>query len=256
MFQRLLKKEDIEKIFPIAGNKSHLASSGKELLLTYDRIEICFAHYKTNEAPCYHKWVGAAYWHPRGDGSPRTWKGTWSAGPHLTINRAEILAIHAARAREAVEVVEDPSLEEPVTSTPEIPQGRGQGRLKRSVEETEEEYLEQMLLDELQLADTPGNRQISGAVGGRGPRLETSGGDLSQHTNAQEAAQEATREEWNMIWEFEEATERPHGRPGDGDVDMPPTCQALPLQASETTQRPRQRAHSRGNNTRRMSRWK
>ncbi|KAK3235908.1 hypothetical protein CYMTET_53928 [Cymbomonas tetramitiformis] len=176
------------------------------------------------------------------------WKSTWQEEyPRELLNTG---------AREAVEVVEDPSLEEPVTSTPEIPQGRGQGRLKRSVEETEEEYLEQMLLDELQLADTPGNRQISGAVGGRGPRLETSGGDLSQHTNAQEAAQEATREEWNMIWEFEEATERPHGRPGDGDVDMPPTCQALPLQASETTQRPRQRAHSRGNNTRRMSRWK
>ncbi|KAK3271966.1 hypothetical protein CYMTET_19711 [Cymbomonas tetramitiformis] len=45
--------------------------------------------------------VGAAYWDPRGDESPRTWRGTWSTGGHLTINRAELLAIHAAlRARE------------------------------------------------------------------------------------------------------------------------------------------------------------
>ena len=45
--------------------------------------------------------VGAAYWDPRGDGEPRTWRGTWTAGSHLTINRAELLAIHAAlRARE------------------------------------------------------------------------------------------------------------------------------------------------------------
>ncbi|KAK3249455.1 hypothetical protein CYMTET_41112 [Cymbomonas tetramitiformis] len=45
--------------------------------------------------------VGAAYWDPRGDENPRTWRGTWSTGGHLTINRAELLAIHAAlRARE------------------------------------------------------------------------------------------------------------------------------------------------------------
>eukprot|EP00854_Cymbomonas_tetramitiformis_P013659 gene13659-16142_t len=45
--------------------------------------------------------MGAAYYDPRGDGEPGIWQGTWTEGGHLTINRGELVAIHAAlRARE------------------------------------------------------------------------------------------------------------------------------------------------------------
>eukprot|EP00854_Cymbomonas_tetramitiformis_P010864 gene10864-12859_t len=54
ILKRLLTDQQLEKIFPISGNKSHLAGTGLELLLTYDNIENYFAHYTPDDAACYH----------------------------------------------------------------------------------------------------------------------------------------------------------------------------------------------------------
>ena len=53
ILKRLLTGEQLKKVFPIAGNKSHLAGTGNELLLTYDLLENCFAHYTPDDSASY-----------------------------------------------------------------------------------------------------------------------------------------------------------------------------------------------------------
>eukprot|EP00854_Cymbomonas_tetramitiformis_P007678 gene7678-9141_t len=47
-------KQQLDMVFPISGNKSHLAGTGNELLLTSDVIDNCFAHYTPQDKACYH----------------------------------------------------------------------------------------------------------------------------------------------------------------------------------------------------------
>ncbi|KAK3265761.1 hypothetical protein CYMTET_25582 [Cymbomonas tetramitiformis] len=125
--------------------------------------------------------------------------------------------------REGEPLVEGPNVENPTADATESAQDLDQSHHGTEVGEPEENHQEQMLLEELQHAhwdpsSSPGQWDHDNQ------EWETPRSHATQG-----AAQETTRDEWDMLWEFEEAQGPPRDQPGDRDADETPHPPHAPL---------------------------
>eukprot|EP00854_Cymbomonas_tetramitiformis_P025446 gene25446-31078_t len=109
--------------------------------------------------------------------------------------------------REGEPLVEGPNVENPTADATESAQDLDQSHHGTEVGEPEENHQEQMLLEELQHAhwdpsSSPGQWDHDNQ------EWETPRSHATQG-----AAQETTRDEWDMLWEFEEAQGPPRDQP-------------------------------------------
>ncbi|KAK3268278.1 hypothetical protein CYMTET_23209, partial [Cymbomonas tetramitiformis] len=126
--------------------------------------------------------------------------------------------------RKAAPLVEGPNVENPTTNTPESAQDQDQGHQGTDVKEPEGNHQEppgrdcneQMLLEELQHAHWD-----PGSSPGQWDYENQDWGTPRSHA-AREATPETTRDEWGMIWEFEEDQGPPQDPQGHRDADETP----------------------------------